>query len=92
MCVTAILRSKHRLDFYPFDISFLGATATRIINEVKGGRRSHDKTFRLPPPISGKLHLRSKGSPTPYGPATCDAGIGAAVVRGCGGVDKERVF
>ncbi|MEH2627679.1 GMP synthase PP-ATPase subunit [Bradyrhizobium sp. AZCC 1719] len=23
-------------DFYPFDMSFLGQTATRIINEVKG--------------------------------------------------------
>jgi GMP synthase (glutamine-hydrolysing) len=24
-------------DFYPFDMGFIGAVATRIINEVKGG-------------------------------------------------------
>ena len=27
-------------DFYPFDMSFIGAVATRIINEVKGVNRS----------------------------------------------------
>jgi GMP synthase (glutamine-hydrolysing) len=26
-------------DFYPFDMKFLGETATRIINEVKGVNR-----------------------------------------------------
>ena len=26
-------------DFYPFDMSFLGRAATRIINEVKGVNR-----------------------------------------------------
>jgi len=26
-------------DFYPFDMSFLGVVATRIINEVKGVNR-----------------------------------------------------
>ena len=26
-------------DFYPYDMSFLGAVATRIVNEVKGVNR-----------------------------------------------------
>jgi hypothetical protein len=29
-------------DFYPFDMKFLGATATRIINEVKGVNRQRE--------------------------------------------------
>jgi GMP synthase (glutamine-hydrolysing) len=36
-------------DFYPFDMSFLGATATRIINEVKGVNRVvYDVTSKPP--------------------------------------------
>jgi GMP synthase PP-ATPase subunit len=30
-------------DFYSFDMTFLGSTATRIINEVKGGLPHHVK-------------------------------------------------
>jgi GMP synthase (glutamine-hydrolysing) len=30
-------------DLYPFDMSFLGATATRIINEVEGVNRVVDE-------------------------------------------------
>jgi GMP synthase PP-ATPase subunit len=36
-------------DFYQFDMSFLGATATRIINEVKGVNRVvYDVTSKPP--------------------------------------------
>jgi GMP synthase (glutamine-hydrolysing) len=36
-------------DFYSFDMSFLGATATRIINEVKGVNRVvYDITSKPP--------------------------------------------
>jgi GMP synthase (glutamine-hydrolysing) len=36
-------------DFYPFDMSFLGAVATRIINEVKGVNRvTYDITSKPP--------------------------------------------
>src|SRR5579885_1266628 len=36
-------------DFYPFDMKFLGAVATRIINEVKGGKRVvYDVTSKPP--------------------------------------------
>ena len=36
-------------DFYPFDMTFLGATATRIINEVKGVNRVvYDVTSKPP--------------------------------------------
>ena len=36
-------------DFYPFDMAFLGATATRIINEVKGVNRVvYDVTSKPP--------------------------------------------
>jgi len=36
-------------DFYPFDMSFLGSTATRIINEVKGVNRVvYDVTSKPP--------------------------------------------
>src|SRR5881394_2047408 len=36
-------------DFYPFEMTFLGATATRIINEVKGGNRVvYDVTSKPP--------------------------------------------
>jgi GMP synthase (glutamine-hydrolysing) len=36
-------------DFYPFDMSFLGLTATRIINEVKGVNRVvYDVTSKPP--------------------------------------------
>jgi GMP synthase (glutamine-hydrolysing) len=36
-------------DFYPFDMSFLGATPTRIINEVKGVNRVvYDVTSKPP--------------------------------------------
>jgi GMP synthase (glutamine-hydrolysing) len=36
-------------DFYRFDMSFLGATATRIINEVKGANRVvYDVTSKPP--------------------------------------------
>jgi GMP synthase (glutamine-hydrolysing) len=36
-------------DFYPFDMKFLGATATRIINEVKGVNRVvYDVTSKPP--------------------------------------------
>jgi GMP synthase (glutamine-hydrolysing) len=36
-------------DFYPFDMSFIGAVATRIINEVKGVYRVvYDITSKPP--------------------------------------------
>ncbi len=36
-------------DFYPFDMSFLGAIATRIVNEVKGiNRVVYDVTSKPP--------------------------------------------
>jgi GMP synthase (glutamine-hydrolysing) len=36
-------------DFYPFDMAFLGLTATRIINEVKGVNRVvYDVTSKPP--------------------------------------------
>ena len=36
-------------DFYPFDMSFLGRTATRIINEVRGVNRVvYDVTSKPP--------------------------------------------
>ena len=36
-------------DFYPFDMKFLAATATRIINEVKGVNRVvYDVTSKPP--------------------------------------------
>jgi hypothetical protein len=36
-------------DFYPFDMSFIGAVATRIINEVKGVNRVvYDITSKPP--------------------------------------------
>ena len=36
-------------DFYPFDMSFLGRAATRIINEVKGVNRVvYDVTSKPP--------------------------------------------
>ena len=36
-------------DFYPFDMNFLGRTATRIINEVKGVNRVvYDVTSKPP--------------------------------------------
>src|ERR1700735_2962943 len=36
-------------DFYPFDMSFIGAVATRIINEVKGVNRVvYDVTSKPP--------------------------------------------
>ena len=36
-------------DFYPFDMAFLGRTATRIINEVKGvSRVVYDVTSKPP--------------------------------------------
>jgi len=36
-------------DFYPFDMSFLARTATRIINEVKGVNRVvYDVTSKPP--------------------------------------------
>jgi GMP synthase (glutamine-hydrolysing) len=41
-------------DFYPFDMAFLGATATRIINEVKGVNRVvYDITSKPPGRSSG---------------------------------------
>jgi hypothetical protein len=41
-------------DFYPFDMKFLGKTATRIINEVKGVNRVvYDVTSKPPGPSSG---------------------------------------
>jgi GMP synthase (glutamine-hydrolysing) len=39
-------------DFYPFDMAFLGATATRTINEVKGVNRVlYDVTSKPPATI-----------------------------------------
>jgi GMP synthase (glutamine-hydrolysing) len=36
-------------DFYPYDMAFLGRTATRIINEVKGiNRVVYDVTSKPP--------------------------------------------
>jgi GMP synthase (glutamine-hydrolysing) len=35
-------------DFYPFDMAFPGAAATRIINEVKGVNRVYDVTGKPP--------------------------------------------
>ena len=36
-------------DFYPFDMKFLGAVATRIVNEVKGVNRVvYDMTSKPP--------------------------------------------
>ena len=36
-------------DFYPFDMKFIGAVATRIINEVKGvSRVVYDATSKRP--------------------------------------------
>ena len=35
-------------DFYPFDMSFIGAVATRIINEVKGVNRVVYDTSKPP--------------------------------------------
>ena len=36
-------------DFYPFDVTFLGRVATRIINEVKGiNRVTYDVTSKPP--------------------------------------------
>lgn len=32
------LKTSQRLNFYPFEISFLGATATRIINKSRVNR------------------------------------------------------
>src|ERR1700686_4675504 len=41
-------------DFYPFDMKFLGETATRIINEVKGVNRVvYDVTSKPPGTIEG---------------------------------------
>jgi hypothetical protein len=46
-------------DFYPFDMRFLGATATRIINEVKGVNRVvYDVTASRP--------ARSSGNDAPF--------------------------
>ena len=36
-------------DFYPFDMKFLGETATRIINEVKGVNRVVYEVTSKPP-------------------------------------------
>nr|WP_316180406.1 MULTISPECIES: hypothetical protein [unclassified Bradyrhizobium] len=37
------------MDFYPFDMTFLGSVATRIINEVKGmDRVVYDVTSKPP--------------------------------------------
>jgi GMP synthase (glutamine-hydrolysing) len=36
-------------DFYPFDMKFIGAVATRVINEVKGVNRAvYDVTSKPP--------------------------------------------
>ena len=59
-------------DFYPFDMKFLGETATRIINEVKGVNRVvYDVTSKPPGTIEwgvrsigGKI-LVSRRSPDP---------------------------
>jgi GMP synthase PP-ATPase subunit len=40
---------RHAADFYQFDMKFLGKTATRIINEVKGVNRVvYDVTSKPP--------------------------------------------
>jgi GMP synthase PP-ATPase subunit len=42
-------RRHDRADFYSFDMKFLGETATRIINEVKGVNRVvYDVTSKPP--------------------------------------------
>jgi len=41
-------------DFFPFDMTFLGRAATRIINEVKGVNRVvYDVTLKRPARSSG---------------------------------------
>ena len=43
------LDRRHDADFYPFDMQFIGAVATRIINEVKGVNRVvYDVTSKPP--------------------------------------------
>jgi len=45
-------------DFYPFDMKFIGAVATRIINEVKGVNRVvYDVTSKRPGRSSGSDSL-----------------------------------
>jgi GMP synthase (glutamine-hydrolysing) len=41
-------------DFHPFEMSVLGLTSTRIINEVKGANRVVDD-FTLKPPVTIQL-------------------------------------
>jgi GMP synthase (glutamine-hydrolysing) len=36
-------------DFYPFDMAFIGAVATRIVNEVKGVNRVVYDVMSKPP-------------------------------------------
>jgi hypothetical protein len=53
------------VDFYPFDIGFLGHVATRIINEVKGVNRVvydvtsiHSRSFETQERVAAHRHAR----------------------------------
>ncbi|WP_374207442.1 hypothetical protein [Bradyrhizobium sp. 190] len=49
VCVNDVASCGMTADFYPFDMKFLGETATRIINEVKGVNRVvYDVTSKPP--------------------------------------------
>src|ERR1700676_1171286 len=53
-------------DFYQFDMNFLGETATRIINEVKGVNRGvYDVTSK--PPGTIEWGAKGTGSPESFG-------------------------
>jgi DNA-binding transcriptional ArsR family regulator len=49
----AVTSTGMTADFYPFDVTFLGLTATRIINEVKGVNASHLRTPSTPRRTAG---------------------------------------
>jgi hypothetical protein len=78
-------------DFYPFDMPFLGATATRIINEVKGVNRVvYDITSKPPGTIEWECgampNIAILVGNTEYGSLAnldcCRAGCGLSGERG----------
>jgi GMP synthase PP-ATPase subunit len=55
----AVTSTGMTADFYSFDMTFLGLTATRIINEVKGVNASHLRTPSTPWRTAGAGNRRS---------------------------------